>query len=165
MPDIPTVAAIISGVKNSIDIATAIKAAGASLEQAERNLQLAGLIESLVDVKLQAAEIKESVEEKDKRIAELEEALANKGAVVHVHGAYHMRDGKGRPTGYPICSYCWEVNHRLIHLVQVGGWGRVRLNWKCPACKTTYHHRALRVFKGIGETKASDALPEPGNAY
>jgi len=62
MPDIPTVAAIISGVKNSIDIATAIKAAGESLEQAERNLQLAGLIESLVDVKLQAAEIKESVE-------------------------------------------------------------------------------------------------------
>jgi hypothetical protein len=126
MPDIATIGAFLTSVKNATDIAKAIRGADVSLEKAETKLKIAELIEALADARMQAA---------DRRIAELEKALELKAKLVRRDDAYYEVNEGGNPAGAPICSHCWEVNHRAVHL----NLDFPPITKSCPACKTEYN--------------------------
>jgi hypothetical protein len=134
MPDVATIAAFITSIKNATDLAKAIKEAGGSLEKAEAKLKLADLMESLAEARIQAAEVQEILQAKDKKIAELEEAFKLKSKLVRSIDAYYEIDESGKPTGAPYCSHCWEVNHKTVHLHT----DFPPIRKICPACKTRY---------------------------
>ena len=138
MPDIVTIGAFLSSVKNATDIAKAIRSADSSLERAEMKLKMADLLESLADAKIQAVEIQELVAEKDKRIAELQSAFGFKGKLVRDCDAYYEMGADGAPTGAPYCSRCWEVDQKLVHVTEFS-----HHESHCGSCKTPY--RRLRV--------------------
>ncbi len=136
MPDIMTITAFISSIKNATDIAKAIREAGLSLEKAETKLKMAELIAALADAKIQAAEIQELIQEKDRKIAELGKAFELTAKLARSGDAYYETDENGNPIGDPYCSYCWERNHITVHLHTHLMDGKV-----CPNCKNHYDQR------------------------
>ena len=143
MTEIAAISAFISSIKNATDIARVIKDAGVSLEKAEVKFKVAELIESLAEAKIQASEVKELLQEKDQKIAELEKAFSLKSKLFRDGDAYYETIEDGRPVGAPYCSYCWEANHRAIHLTQImGSLG----DWYCPACKNTYNRKRVHIL-------------------
>ncbi len=140
MPDVATIAAFITSIKNATELAKAIREAGVSLEKAEAKLKLADLMESLAEARIQAAEIQEIIQAKDKRIAELEEAFALKSKLVRHSDAYYETDEGGKPKGDPYCSRCWEANHKTVHLST----DFPPITKSCPVCKTEYDKKRVR---------------------
>jgi hypothetical protein len=133
MPDLVSVAAFITSIKNATDIAKALKDADFSLEKAEMKLKVAELISSLADARIQAAEVQEIIQEKDKLISELEKAFELKKQLIRSKEGYYEIGDDGKPTGDPYCSFCWENKHITIHL------HTDLMNHKtCANCKTHY---------------------------
>lgn len=134
MTDVATISTFLGSIKTATDIAKAIRSANVTLEKAEIKLRMAELIESLAEAKIQAAEIQDILQEKDRRIVDLEHAFELKSKLVRKKNAYYELNENGDPVGDAYCSYCWEVNHRTVHLNYSVGMNQRN----CPSCKTDY---------------------------
>lgn len=118
MPDIASIATILSSIKMATDIARSLRESDLPLERADLKLKLADLVGSLAEAKMELAWIQETLSAKDKRIAELEDTFQSKDGLVRFNDAYYAVDEKGKPVGVPRCLRCWENDHKKRQLVQ-----------------------------------------------
>lgn len=143
MPEIATITAAISSVKNALDIAKALKAADKTFEKAETRLEMSKLMDALFEARENALEVKELLQEKENMIARLEKALEFQGKIIRRYDAYYELDEKGDPYGEAYCSHCWEASHKAIHLIR-----DLRYFPVYPLCKTTYDRsRAASIIE------------------
>ena len=117
MPDITSIAAILSSIKTATDIAKFLRESDLSLERAELKLKLADLVSALAEAKMELTEIQETLSAKDRQIVELEEAFQSKDSLARRYDAYYTTDEKGNPVGVPFCLRCWENDHKKRQLV------------------------------------------------
>ena len=117
------------------------------LESSLEVVKLAGklanpdLVLAATKANIDALELSTKNIELQKKITELEnhekELLAKLTLTGEVfrEGEFVYRDGE--PTGY--CSRCWDVDHRLVHIITMDSGRGLRPG--CPQCKTfTYGH-------------------------
>ena len=78
-------------------------------------------------------ELRKQAEELENQVKELKAQLTLTGEVFR-DGDLVFREGEQR--GY--CSRCWDVEHKLVHIVSMGPGGRSGHNG-CPQCKTFYN--------------------------
>ena len=83
MADLASISAMLSSIKAATDIAKAIRDSSITLEQVEYKLQLAELLDKLVDTKIQIASIQEIIREKDDRIRKLEKETEMRGKMIY----------------------------------------------------------------------------------
>lgn len=133
MPDAVSIIATIAAIKNSIDIAKAVKDADYDLDKAILKEKIAVLVDSLLEAKIQAGETLDTIQEKDKRICELEELLKFKSKLVRKDGIYFVSDEDGNPTNDPYCPRCWEIDQKATHLRQIED-----NYFKCANCKSSF---------------------------
>lgn len=146
MPDITSIAAILSSIKTATDIAKFLRESDLSLERAELKLKLADLVSALAEAKMELTEIQETLSAKDKQIAELEEAFQSKDSLARRYDAYYTTDENGNPVGVPLCLRCWENDHKKRQLVHDAKDHRTRV---CTACG---HHYERRLTDDIQPT-------------
>jgi hypothetical protein len=135
MPDITSIAAILSSIKTATDIAKFLRESDLSLERAELKLKLADLVGALAEAKMELAGIQETLSAKDKQIASLEEAFESKDSLVRRYDAYYLADENGNPTGTAYCLRCWENDHKKRQLVEDAKEWRKHV---CTACGHRY---------------------------
>ena len=128
MVDIATLGTALSSIKTATDIAKLIKNSGTSFEQAEVKLQIAELISSLADIKLELADVQSIIIEKDKAITKLTNQLSTQQSVVWSKPYYFVEKSDERDG--PFCQQCYDTDRKLIRL-QGGG---IKY-WECFACK------------------------------
>lgn len=146
MPDITSIVAAITGVKDAIEIAKALRAADKSLEQAEYKLKMSQLIDSLLDAREKAQDAKDLLQEKDIKIAELEKMLEFSGKLGRQYDAYYeLQDGV--MLGEPYCSHCWEVGHKPVHLII-----NDRSYPFCPSCKNVYGRSRAKTIEASAQS-------------
>jgi|TARA_R100000005_G_C4963989_1_gene179560 hypothetical protein len=138
MADFVSISSALTSIKTASDIVKMIRESDASLEKAEMKLQLAELMESLADTKMNLSTIQDELKGRDERIAELEVALELKGEIVRDNEVYYMTNDEGEPTGDPLCPNCIEVNSKYVHLVQNV---RPRNQSRCPNCESMYNYK------------------------
>jgi hypothetical protein len=136
MPDIVSIAAVLSSIKTATDVAKFLRESDLSLEKAELKLKLADLVSALAEAKMSLADIQETLSAKDKRIAELEEAFQSKDSLVRRYDAYYATDKDGNPVGVAFCLRCWENDRRKRQLVYDTKGARV-----CTTCGQHYESR------------------------
>jgi hypothetical protein len=150
MPDIATIGAALTSIKTATEIVKALREVNASLEKVETKLKIVDLLDALVEAKTKIVEIQEVLQEKDKRISELEAVLELKPKLTRQGNAYFELNEGGNPFGAPFCSYCWEMNHKAIHMYrEVGN----RWNYICPACKNSYPSNRIPDFERVSGTE------------
>ena len=142
MHETNSLAALLSSVNKTLDLAKAIKDETGG---ADNTLRMAQLISTIVDTKFHAAGVAGVVQEKERRITELEQSLELKARLVRFQDAYYETDSAGERTGAPYCSRCWEVDHMGVHLTRAP----LVHNWVCPQCKSHFTKSA-----GASETGA-----------
>lgn len=133
--------AALQSIKTATDIAKYLKGLKKDFEEAEFNLKIAELMESLANAKSEMAEVRMEMIEKDDQIKELEEALEIKGEVIKNGDAYYLKNEKEEATGEPHCLKCWEGDHKLIHLIQLQAGVK-----NCPVCRTAYSPRNTPIL-------------------
>lgn len=138
MTDMGTINAILGSIKTATDIAKLIKESGASLEKAEIKLQIAELIGSLADAKIEISNIQTMLANKDKEIERLKEKLKSVGSTVGFLGARYLVGENGEPVGTPFCPTCWATKKDLIPLTK---WSNIDHTHKCGDCKNTVSSR------------------------
>jgi hypothetical protein len=138
MPDLGTIGAALSSLKTATEIAKAISNASSSLEKAELKLQLADLMGTLADAKIELSEIQSVLLSKDELIAELEGKLKLEGETVGFLGARYFINENDEPTGKPYCQTCWAVSKDLVPLNRPGTSGGTHI---CGKCKNTFDGR------------------------
>jgi hypothetical protein len=126
------ITAAMTSLKTAMDIAKILKEATTTLEQAEVKFKLADLMSALADAKICVAEAKNALADRDAEISRLNDAFARKHDLVFIGDAYYEKNEYGKATGTPYCPHCWEVLHRLVHMLDLSMRNDVRL---CPACK------------------------------
>ena len=131
MVDIAILGAALGSIKTATDIAKLIKDSGTSLEKAEVKLQVAELISSLADIKMELANVQTILIEKDQNIAELKIKIETKKSVVWSKPYYFLKDGEEKDG--PFCQQCYDNEQKLIRL-QGGGSSL----WSCLSCKGSY---------------------------
>ena len=101
------------------------------------------LLKGLFDAQQQALDLLNASREKDDEIQQLKDEISRlkssmqiAGDVVEREGWYFLRGEVGDRKWPPICSRCWEVDMRLVHLHNVSinpnhGVG-------CPQCKSVF---------------------------
>jgi hypothetical protein len=136
MPDIAAISAFLGSLKHATDLAKFLKAADASVAQAELKFKTAELIEALTEAKMSAAELQEVLRKRDEEISRLTKALALKAEVVKDGDAYFRKDDQGEPSGEPFCVHCWEIKSVLAHLVRDAQSSR---QLHCPNCGKNYN--------------------------
>ncbi|MEL7642323.1 MAG: hypothetical protein AAGU21_22020 [Solidesulfovibrio sp.] len=134
MPDMATIASMLSSIKFATDLAKILREADRSFATAEWKMKLADLSTTLADLRFATAEIKETLIQKEERIAELEEALLIKERVLKFRDTYYEVGENGEPVGDPYCLNCWESFHYLRHLITIPN----TTTRECPVCKTKY---------------------------
>ncbi len=137
MPDIASIAAIMSSIKTATEIAKFLRESDLSLEKAELKLKLADLVGSLADAKMELIAIQETIAAKDLRIAEIEEAFQSKNNLVRYRDAYYAVDEKGNAAGEPYCLRCWENDHKKRQLVSDA---KDHGTTVCTTCGHRYSH-------------------------
>ena len=145
MTETNSLAALLSSVNKTLDLARTIKDQAGASPGPDNTLWMAQLISTIVDTKFHAAGVAGVVEEKERRIAELEQLLDLKARLVRFQDAYYETDPGGERTGAPYCSRCWEVDHMGVHLTRAP----LVHNWVCPQCKSHFTKSA-----GASETGA-----------
>jgi len=145
MPDIASIAAILSSIKTATDVAKFLRESDVSLEKAELKLKLADLVSALAEAKMSLTEIQETLSAKDKRIAELEEAFQSKDSLSRHYDAYYTTDKDGKPVGVAFCLRCWENDRRKRQLVHDAKGGRV-----CTTCGQRYESRLTHDISPTG---------------
>lgn len=137
MPDIAAISAIVSSIKAASDIATVLGKAGLSIEKAELKLQLANLISSLAEARMEMASVQETLTAKDARIRELEDALQVKNKLKYEQPYYWIIDN-GNRTG-PYCQTCYDKELKLIRLQ-----GYDKGYWDCKVCGNSFTEQSFR---------------------
>lgn len=134
MPDLSSITAIVKSVKTATEIAKFIKDSDLTIEKAEIKLQLAELISSLADARIETAEIQSLIIEKDKKIDDLIEKLQLQGKLKYEAPYYWLIEEKTKDG--PFCQRCYEKNNEniLIRLIEPGEKGY----WECKVCKNHY---------------------------
>ncbi len=138
MPDITTLAAVLSSLKTATEIAKFLRESDLSLEKAELKLKLADLVSALAEAKLELIDVQDTLAGKDKHIAELEDAFQSKDGLVRRYDAYYQSNEKGEPTGVPYCLRCWESDHKKRQLVYDA---KDRFSRVCTSCGQRYTGR------------------------
>lgn len=134
MPDIATIATLISSIKSATDIAKLISDSGVTLEKAEIKLKIAELVSALADAKMEIADIQSLILEKDAQIVELQRALDEKVTLTFDGKIYWSGEGDSREG--PFCQRCYDAERKLIRLQYHHG---ARATWyHCTACGTDY---------------------------
>lgn len=123
------------GLKLAVDLIKGAMAAGDALDRAELKFKLAEALSALADAKGSVSDAKEELARAYKELDEMEEKLALKATTARHEDGYYELDARGNPSGDPFCTRCWEVEHRLTHLVR--GERADKFN-HCPACKQKF---------------------------
>lgn len=134
MTDIATISALLTSVKTATDIAKLIKKSDSSLEVAEFKLNMAELISSLADVKIEVAELQDGLRIKDEKIRGLEAELKQRNSLSFDGKLYWMEGDKT-----PFCPYCLEQNDRKLHLRHISAGDFFSEQWHCKACGSAYY--------------------------
>ena len=124
------IAVAVGSVKSAIEIAKILKDSADSFDKAEVKLQLAELIGSLADAKMQIAEIQEALLESDREKKELLDKLNLKENLVYEKPYYWKKTTEEEKEG-PFCQLCYDKDQKLIRLQD---WGNGE--WNCQSCKT-----------------------------
>ena len=129
--DIPSIATLLT---SAIEMAKHIKNSDSSLEKAERDLQLAELISSLADAKVEISNIQQQLLEKDQLIRDLNEQITVKEKLQYEPPYYWLIEG-GKKDG-PYCQVCYDKDNKPIRLQEgkINNKGR----WECKVCKNYY---------------------------
>jgi hypothetical protein len=148
MPDITTIATVLSSLKTATDIAKFLRESDFSIERAELKLKLADLISALAETKMELAELQDTISGKEERIAELEEAFQAKDTLVRSGDAMYVKDESGKPIGNALCLRCWETDHKQRSLV-TGAAPGLRIN-VCIACGQKYGgHQTYNIAPSV----------------
>ncbi len=134
MANIGSVGAVLRSLQTAQDVGKAIREAGYVLSRDDMRRQLADLSGSISEAKLQLTLLKEAVDRKDDELRKLEHTLSFK-QILRRRGDGYYKTLDGRPYGQPYCSYCWESEHKAIHLHNKIFSKDVR---QCPHCKNEY---------------------------
>jgi hypothetical protein len=137
MPDITTIATVLTSLKTATDIAKFLRESDLSIERAELKLKLADLIGALAETKIELAEVQDTIFGKDKRITELEEAFQAKDALVRHGDAMYTKGTNGEAVGVAYCLRCWESDHKQRQLIEGHGLGRIEN--VCTSCGQKYN--------------------------
>lgn len=137
MPDITTIATVLSSLKTATDIAKFLRESDLSIERAELKLKLADLIGALAETKIELAELQDTISSKDKRITELEEAFQTKDSLVRFGDAMYAKSANGQATGVAYCLRCWESDHKQRQLIASPSLGRQEN--VCTSCGQKYN--------------------------
>ena len=129
--DIPSIAAILSALTNSIEITKRISSSDNPLGKAEVKLQFANLISELADAKVEITNIQQQLLEKDKQIRDLNEQVAAKEKLKYEKPYYWHVEGENKDG--PFCQVCYDKNDKHIRLQ-----GNNNGYWKCRVCKNNY---------------------------
>lgn len=127
------IAVAIGSVKSAIDIAKLLKDSTDSFDKAEIKLQLANLICSLADAKMQIADIQEALIQNDKEKKELLNKLNLKEDLIY-EKAYYWKKLNEHDKDGPFCQRCFDSDEKLIRL-QGGNTSR----WNCKKCDKVYY--------------------------
>lgn len=138
----------IQTIKHGAEIVRGVVAADKAISEADLKLKLGELTGILLDVRTSVTDANDRLAERDAEIARLKEALRNKDEVAKERDAYYTKDGSGRPTGAPYCMKCFEVEHRLVHLIRPG---RADVKAVCPHCKNQYDRRQAPTIRADGQ--------------
>lgn len=147
MADLATITAVLGNIKTAMDIAKALKDADLSAERAEMKFKIAEMMGALADAKIEVVEIQQLLADKDKALAELEDAFQSKTALVKHRDAYYETDGKGKPSGEPMCAQCWQVRHKKFNLQYEP---KDRFVKSCVACGKKYEGRMAPIVQPDG---------------
>ena len=127
-----------------------IKNSDNSLEKAERDLQLAGLISELAEAKLEITNIQQQLLEKDQLIRDLNEHLTVNEKLHYEPPYYWLVEGDNKDG--PFCQVCYDKEGKLIRLHE--GEMDNRGLWECKVCKNFYTDSSyvVSVPSGRGAT-------------
>jgi chromosome segregation ATPase len=129
----------LSSVDTAIRVIKAIKAADGAIEKAELKFKLAEMMEALADAKEALSESRDARQALFDEIARLKDALAKHGMIVRQLDAYYDATEEGEAKGDPYCTRCWEIEHRLVHLIRGD---RTDAFHHCAVCRQKYSRRA-----------------------
>ena len=152
MPDLASIAAILSSVKTATEIAKLLKDADLSLATAEQKLKLADLISSLADARIQVADVQELLNQKDAQIRELTKARDVHDKLKYEEPSYWLVEGDKREG--PYCQCCYDKERKLV---RVQGYETGVFN--CMACGSTYSTREYRARQEAAIRRANDFDP------
>ena len=93
-----------------------------------QKLDNADLYRRVLDLQAEILSLTSTLQERENRITDLESHLNPGGQLVRDREVYWDQDDRGKPTGDPYCSYCWESARLAIHLIERS----------CPHCKTLH---------------------------
>lgn len=127
------IAVAVGSVKSAIEIAKLLKDSADSFDKAEVKLQLAELIGSLADAKMQIAEIQEALIESDKEKKELIDKLNLKENLIYEKPYYFKKINEQEKDG-PFCQLCYDKDSKLIRLQD---WRDGQ--WHCQSCITSVY--------------------------
>ena len=101
------------------------------------------LLKGLLDAQQQALDLLNALREKDEEVQQLKDEVSRlkssmqiAGDVVEREGWYFLKGEDGSRKWPPVCSRCWEVDIRLIHLHKIRRLNRDGL--RCPECKSEF---------------------------
>lgn len=144
---LPEIQIAIQAIKHGTEIVKGVAAAEKALSEADLKLRLGDLTGLLLDARTAVTDANDRLAEKDAEISRLREALRNKEEVAKERDAYYAKDSSGRPIGAPYCMKCFEVEHRLVHLIRPG---RADVKAVCPHCKNQYDRRQAPTIRPDG---------------
>ena len=110
----------------AIEIAKNVKTAIDKVADAETKIQMADLISTLADVKMELAE-------RAGYIAELEQLLVIKEQMEYVEPNYWQMKKDGSKDG-PFCQKCYDSDQKTIRLQVLDP----NQQWNCLACSSSY---------------------------
>ncbi|WP_312328392.1 hypothetical protein [Stenotrophomonas sp.] len=134
-------------IKHGTEIVKGLAAADKAFDQAEIKLKLNDVTGLLLDARAAVTDANDQLIERDAEIGRLREALRNKDEVTKQHDAYYTKDGEGQPMGAPYCMKCFEVDHRLVHLISSA---RADIKVVCPQCKNQFERRFASTIRPAG---------------
>jgi len=135
--DLTTITAGLGSIKSAMDIAKALKDSDLSLEKAETKLQLAELVSTLADAKMQIADIQDLLLLKDQENRQLQEQL-NLKATLQYEKPYYWKISDEHKDG-PFCQKCYDVNDRLVRLQ-----GGENDKWVCFECESIFYGKGYQ---------------------
>lgn len=132
----------VGSIKSAIDIAKVLKDGADTLNKAEVKLQLAELISSLADAKMQMAEVQELLLESNKEKKDLLDKLNQKAKVIYEKPSYFKINDDNSKDG-PYCQNCYDAKEKLIRLQ--GGNDDF---WTCNQCEKNYRGPKYVSYRG-----------------
>ncbi len=122
-----TITAFLGSIKTATELALAIKNSGTTLERAEMQFKLAGLVSALADVKIEAAGVQQALLDAQERVRELE-AAAKLRVELKWRQPCYWRPSESGGEEEPYCQPCHDNHNRLSRLHTDGnGYFRCRV--------------------------------------